>query len=58
MIEIEGKIIFKVANTKATVIAELSESEKIKVIEAEMELNDKVARELFRKYGIAVRVHL
>jgi len=58
MIEIEGKIIFKVANTKATVIAELSESEKIKVIEVEMELNDKIARDLYRKYGIAIRVRV
>ena len=58
MIEIEGKIIFKVPSTKATVISELSEDEKAKVIEAEMELNDRVARDLYRKYGIAIRVHL
>jgi hypothetical protein len=46
------------SNTEATVIGELSENEKIKLIEAEMELNDRVARDLYRKYGIAIRVHV
>jgi hypothetical protein len=58
MIEIDGKIIFKVQNTNATVIDELSESEKNKLLEAEMEPNDRVSRDLYRKYGIAIRVHL
>jgi len=58
MIEIEGKIIFKVPSAKATVTSELSEDEKAKVIEAEMELNGRVARDLYRKYGIAIRVRV
>ena len=58
MVEIDGKIIFKVVNTEATVMSELSREEKIKLIKAEMELNDRIAGELFERYGISIRVHL
>ena len=57
-LRIDGKIIVKVQNSKATTIGELSEKEKIKVLELERELNDRVALEMYKKYGISIRVHL
>ncbi len=58
MVRIEGKIILHIHNTEAMEIKELSEEEKIKLFEVEMELNDRVDREMAGKYGISIRVHL
>jgi len=56
--EVVAKIILKIKTDKAGGIGDLSEEEKIKLILVEMELNDRVCREFFKKYGISIRVHL
>ena len=58
MVKIDGKIIVKVPNTKVTEIGEMSSDEKERILMVEQELNGKIASSLYRKYGIAIRVHI
>lgn len=56
--EIIAKIILKMKMDKTGGIEGLSKEEKTRLILVERELNDRVCNELFKKYGISIRVHL
>lgn len=58
MFDHQGKIIFKIVESKATTIGGLSEEEVLRLLKVEQELNNEVATRIYRDYGIAIRIHL